>query len=114
MSVGNNISNKPRVAEVTADAENTFTKPMAVLAEFNTSISGTWAGTVTLQRSFNYIQVLAGKMAEGDETWLDVKTWTTNAEGIGEFSEPEADVYYRLGFKTGGYTSGTAFLRFSY
>lgn len=114
MSVGNNISNQPRFSEVVAGAQNTFTKPMAVLAEFNTSISGTWSGTITLQRSFNYVHELEKKIPAGSATWMDVKTWTANAEGIGEFSEPEANVYYRLGFKTGGYTSGAALLRFSY
>lgn len=114
MSIGNNISNKPRFSEIVAGAENTFTKPMAVIDAFNTSISGTWAGKITLQRSFNYIMVLQGKIPEGSETWMDVKTWTANAEGIGEFTDPEADVYYRLGFKTGDWTSGAAALRFSY
>jgi len=66
---------------------------------FNLSISGTWAGTVTLQRSFD------------GQTWQDVETFTANAERVGD--DPEKNINYRVGFKTGEYTSGTASVRIS-
>ncbi len=62
---------------------------------FDFSLSGTWAGTVTLQRSY-----------DGGSTWMDVQTYTANAEDQGY--EPQLGVCYRFGIKTGAYTSGTA------
>jgi len=59
---------------------------------FNLSLSGTWAGVVVLQRSFN-----AGS------TWLNVQTYSANTEDTG--NEPEDNVWYRLNCTT--YTSGT-------
>ena len=65
---------------------------------FNFSISGTFVGTVAIQRLFS------------GSTWLDVKTYTAPAEEIG--TEPENDVLYRL--KMIASTSGTAVVRLSY
>lgn len=95
---------------VTADitAENTFTdwiKPKrpsdindANTFFLNISIAGTWAGTVTLQRRFS-----------STDSARDVENFTSNAEEAlydhEEFSE------YRIGIKTGNYTSGTASVR---
>ena len=79
-------------------AQNTFTAPVVLLGGFSLSISGTWAGTVTIQRSFD----------EGS-TWLDVQTYTANIEDTG--SEPRGNTVYRVGIKTGNYTSGTANVR---
>ncbi len=85
-------------------AENTFTsaftpiqygiQPMRTTGQFNVSISGTWAGTVTQQRSF-----------DAGSNWLDVQNWTANVETTYLDSEPTST--HRLGFKTGDYTSGT-------
>lgn len=76
------------------DAEFDFRRP------FNLSVSGTWVGTVTLQRSFN-----------NGSTWLDVYTTTSNVETLVE--QAESGVLWRLGIKTGNYTSGTAVCRLS-
>ena len=92
------MSNAVQTASLTL--QNTFTTPQKCFGLFNISISGTWGGTLTLQRSFDAT------------TYLDVKTYTTNAEERG--LEPEQDVYYRLGFKTGSSPTGTAVLRVSY
>lgn len=81
-------------------AQNTFCSAVELRNDFNVSISGTWSGTITLQRSF-----------DDGSTWLDVKTYTANAEEKG--FEPEAGVTYQLGFETGNYTSGTAAVRLS-
>jgi len=44
-------------------------------------------------------------------TWQDVETFTANAERVGD--DPEKNINYRVGFKTGEYTSGTASVRIS-
>ena len=81
-------------------AQNTFTDKIRLNADFNVSISGTWAGTVTLQRSFN------------GGAFVDVETFTANAEQTGK--EVEGGIDYRIGIKTGEYTSGTAEVRLSH
>lgn len=87
-------------AEASIGAANTFTTPIYLLGPFNLSVSGTFDATVTLQRSF-----------DGGNTWVDVKTYTAPAEDVGD--EPESEVLYRVGVKTGEYTSGTAEVRVS-
>lgn len=81
-------------------AQNTFTPPVFILGDFNFSLSGTWVGTVFIQRSF-----------DGGTTWLDVTSYTANIQDTG--FEPETRALYRAGIKTGGYTSGTAVMRIS-
>ena len=81
-------------------AENLYTDSAEIQGYFNISISGTWVGKVTAQRSFDL-----------GSTWFDVATWTANTQEYGY--EPERKVYYRVGIKTGEYTSGTAVIRLS-
>ena len=81
-------------------AQNTYSDPIAVVEYFNISLSGTWTGTVTLQRSF-----------DNGSTWRDVATFDENTETIG--MEPEAGVLYRFGVKTGEFGSGTIVGRIS-
>ena len=88
-------------------SENTFTDPIhpvyQSIAFLNISIDGSaWAATVTLQRNFH---------DEAESVWHDVESWTGNTEAIVE--EKEKDVEYRLGVKTGNYTSGTINVRLS-
>ena len=67
---------------------------------FNMSISGTWTGTVNLDRSFD------------GSTWVVVDTWTDeNAEQV--VNDPESHVYYRLGMANGAYATGTCEVRLS-
>lgn len=66
----------------------------------NLSISGTWSATVWLQRTF-----------DNGTTWLDVKSYTANAQEAVE--DYEKAVKYRLFVKTGGFSSGTIALRLS-
>ena len=80
--------------------QNQFTDGVALHGYFNLSISGTWVATVTLQRSF-----------DGGSTWFDVGARTENVEEYG--LEPEDSVQYRVGVKTGDFTSGTVVLRLS-
>lgn len=82
-------------------AQNTFTLPVAITKSmgdaFNVSIWGTFVATVTLQRSF-----------DSGTTWLDVVTYSSPIEDIG--TEPEGALY-RIGVKTGAFTSGTVNVR---
>jgi hypothetical protein len=78
-------------------AQNTFTEPVRLEGYFNLSLSGTWAATVTVQRSI-----------DGATNWVDVDTFTAPTEDYG--FEPEF-MYYRVGVKTGGFTSGTVVVR---
>lgn len=77
-------------------AEDTFTDAVRLEGYFNLSLSGTWAATVTVQRSID------------NATWVDVDTFTTNSEEVG--FEPEL-MWYRVGVKTGDFTSGTVAIR---
>lgn len=83
-------------------AQNTFTEQAEFdpSRPFNLSVTGTWAGTVVLQRSY-----------DDGSTWGDVDSYTANAEKLIETTE--VGILWRLGIKTGGYTSGTAVCRLS-
>lgn len=118
-----------QVVSDSLNAENTYTDPVRVSGVYaynfagtvaysaeraiRIDISGTWAGTITLQRTFD---------PEGLTGWVDFSTYTTNQTNV-TFTDglDNVIVYYRLGFKpttkitfgggplfTGGYTSGTA------
>jgi hypothetical protein len=77
-------------------AENTFTDAVRLGGNFNISIQGTFSATVFVQRSYD------------NSNWYDVDSFTSATEQTG--FEPEY-IWYRLGVKTGGYTSGTANVR---
>ena len=89
-----------RIAARSISANNTFSDRVQLAGYFNVSISGTWSGTVTCQRSFDQ-----------GSTWFDVKDWDENIQEYG--FEPERGVWYQIGFKDGGYDSGTATMRLS-
>lgn len=76
----------------TLSAENTWVV-LAILGKFNVSVSGTFSATVTIQRKFS-----------GDSDWRDVDSFTATAERNGV--ELEDNVQYRVGIKTGDYSSG--------
>ncbi len=65
--------------------------------------TGTWVATLTLQRSVG---------APG--TWTDITTYTTNQDADYNDGFDNQIIYYRLGIKTGQYTSGTAAITLSY
>lgn len=100
-SSGQNVTNS-------ISAENTFTAAITVTnvgttRGFSISISGVFVATVTLQRSF-----------DGGASWVDVTSYTvptavTYADGL-----DNQDIQYRIGVKTGGYTSGTAVVQLSF
>ena len=78
------------------EAENTFTDAVQIEGYFNVSISNTFSATVTAQRSSDKVN------------WHDVDSWTAPSEEVG--FDPEY-TWYRVGVKTGGYTSGTVTVR---
>jgi hypothetical protein len=86
------------LVEKDISAENTFSDGIYVEGDFSFSISGTFVGTVTVQRSF-----------DAGSTFRDVDSFTAPIETAGFDGEPI--VVYRAGIKTGDYTSGTASIR---
>jgi len=70
---------------------------------FDITRAGTWSATVTLQRS-------VGEPG----SWSDVTTYTTNGTTSYNDSFDNQIMFYRLGIKTGNYTSGTAELTLQY
>lgn len=89
-------------------SDNTFTntilvKGAGVARTFGIYATGTWAGTLTLQRSLG-----------DDVSWTDVITYTTNQSTTLDDSLEDQIAYYRIGIKSGGYISGTANLTLVY
>lgn len=80
----------------TISAENTFSDAKQLQGYFNLSISGTFVATVVVQRS------------PDGTNWYDVDSFTAPTEEVG--FEPEY-LWYRVGVKTGGYTSGSVVIR---
>jgi len=79
--------------QASLSAQNTFSDTLEVRGHFNFSLSGTFVATVTVQRS------------RDNSTWRDVDTFTAPSEEVGFEPNP---MFYRVGIKTGAYTSGTA------
>jgi len=77
-------------------AENTFSDAVHTEGYFNVSIYGTFVATVFVQRSTDATN------------WRDVNSFTAPIETYG--FDPEF-TYYRVGVKTGGFTSGTVNVR---
>lgn len=65
--------------------------------QFRVNITGTWVGTIKLQRSVGDIGA-----------WTDVVTYTANTNSVYDDNLDNQIIYYRIGMDTGGYTSGTA------
>ena len=90
-------------------AENVFTSAILVTGTgtqrpFTVIRSGTWVATVTLQRS----------LESADGPWVDVTTYTTNGTVSFDDGLSNQDAHYRIGVKTGGFTSGTVELELNY
>jgi len=82
-------------------AQNTFSDPILVTGTstgraLSIAITGTWTATVTLQRSIGAIG-----------SWVDVESYTVNTTKTFNDGFDNSDIFYRVGIKTGDYTSGT-------
>ena len=84
---------------ITTDAGSGSYVAIKLKDRFNVSVSGTWVGTVSLQRSYD------------NATWMDVESYTANVETT--VNEPESEIYYRLGMANGDFSSGTCNVRLS-
>ncbi len=94
-SVGQNVT-------ATLTGDNQFTQPIRVAGvggsrAFGVTTTGTWTATITLQSS----------VAEPGN-WVDVESYTTNQSKTFNDELDNQIIFYRIGIKTGGYTSGTA------
>lgn len=88
-------------------AQNQFSNSIRVTGvgaarAFSIVITGTFTATVTLQYSTD------------DTTWVDRATYTTATSTSLTDGLDNQIIYYRLGVKTGNYTSGTAVSTLSY
>lgn len=95
------ITSEGQTVDSDIAAENTFTATIEVTGvdsarSFSISLTGTWVATVTLQRSFD----------EGT-SWIDVTSYTTNQAITYDDGLDNQIILYRIGIKTGNYTSGT-------
>jgi len=104
------ISSSGQNVSTSATAENTFTDNIRVIGVtnqriFTISLSGlTGTGsTVTLQRSL-----------EEPGTWNDVTSYTANTTVSFDDDLDNQIAYYRIGVKTGGYSSGTIVMGLNY
>lgn len=100
-SVGQDVTGTLASADV-------YTDPIRITGvgtdrAFTHILSGTWVANIVLQRSIGDIGA-----------WTDVATYTAN--GTVNFNDgfDNQIIYYRLGIKAGGYTSGSATARMSY
>lgn len=87
-----------RIQEASLTALGVYTDPVQVVGYFNVSISGTWVGTLSLQRSF-----------DNGVNYFETDTFAINTQSVG--LEPEDSVLYRIGFTA--FTSGQADVRIS-
>lgn len=89
--------------------EDTFTDAIRVSGinadrNFNITITGTWTGTISLQRSYD----------DPETGFVTVGTYIANTSGDFDDDADNVVYYYRLGFKAGDYTSGTATISITY
>lgn len=100
-----------QLVQAAISGEDQWSNPIKVIGvgvqrDFTIEITGTWAGTVRLQRS-----------VDSPGSWVDVngQSWTANI-GATNYRDGQNNqiMYYRIGIKAGGYTSGTANVSLTY
>ena len=90
--------------EMTINGANYYTKAVTPMKKsdslgvLNVSVEGSFTATVFLQRSF-----------DSGTTWYDVESYAVPTEKT--LKDKEIGVRYRLGVKTGGYTTGDIYVR---
>jgi len=102
------LSSAGQVVTASVTAQDTGTGGIFVTGisngrTFIVTLTGTWAATVTLQRSSD------------NSTWTDTDTtWTANVDATYNDALDNAVFYYRLHVKTGDFTSGTVVMTLDY
>lgn len=96
------ITSDGQVVTSSISSDNTFTSTIRVTGietsrVFTITRSGTWSGTVTLQRS----------LTSSSGPWEDVTTYTTSATVSYDDSLDNIVAWYRIGVKTGDFTATT-------
>lgn len=103
-------------------ADDTWTPPIMVTGinepeynerDFNYSVSGTWAGTLRWQRSFDGDDVEFHRFRKAQGT-ADTDITGNVGPVTNDDNEDNAISYYRLGFEAGTYTSGAATISVTY
>lgn len=96
------ISSQGQEVQGALSADLSYTDPIRVSGVTSTRIfqvvrAGTWSGTLTLQRSVGTVG-----------NWEEANTYNSN--GTSSFNDglDNSIVFYRIGFSTGDYVSGTA------
>ncbi|PZU22203.1 MAG: hypothetical protein DI589_12020 [Shinella sp.] len=89
--------------------EQSFTGPIKVTGisgdrDFTYTIAGTWSGTIWRQRSYD----------DANYGFHDAISHTSNATVSYNDTLDNSVIWYRLGFKPGGYTSGVAEITINY
>jgi len=82
-------------SDASVSTETSYCTAIIMQGYFNLSISGTWTGTVSVERSF-----------DGGLNYHTVEQFTENTQEVGY--EPGHGIYYRVGIATGDYGTGTA------
>lgn len=102
-------------------ADNEFTPTIMVTGinepdynerAFSWTVSGTWAGTLRFQRSFDGEDIEFHRFRKAQAS--SVTDITTNESGTNDDNEDNAIAYYKLGFEPGTYTSGAARIQITY
>lgn len=89
--------------------EDTYTDAIRVTGissdrAFTVTITGTWSGTLTLERSYD----------DPDTGFTSAVTYVANTTTTVNDGADNAIYYYRIGFRPGDYTSGTATVAIAY
>jgi hypothetical protein len=102
------IQSTGQTVSASINAQDTFTNPIRVAGvegqrAFGVSVNGAFTATVTLQYS-------VGEPG----SWVDVESYTTATSKSYNDELDNQIIYYRIGVKSGGYTSGTVAVSLSY
>ncbi len=105
------ITSKGQLVSANLSGGNQFTNTINVVGvgdrrAATVEITGTWVGSIVRQRSFD----------SADGPWEDVEPVYTTINKTETFNDGfnNSIIWYRFGFPSGGYTSGTAFVTIHY
>jgi len=98
-----NVTSDGQLITGTPAGANQFTAPIEITGvgssqrTFGIVITGTFSGTLTLQQSVG-----------SPGAWVDIESWTAAVSTSYADGLDNQIIYYRVGFKSGAYTSGSA------